>query len=190
VGCSGLNLWRRFYERSVYLKGEELEPRIVARCSFAAKHLCRGDVLEIGCSSGFGSTFIQEDTRYTGIDYNMDIVMMAMTNFGSHNRLFLKVDVRDVNIPFYDNIIAFEFLEHISFGGKFAQYLKTRCNTLICSVPYKEEKGHWGPHHRIHNLSEENFPGFTYKFISFDGRLIDTPEKENGDNLMLMLWER
>lgn len=176
------------YERSVYLKGEQLEPRIIARYDFAKDNLFGNKVLEIGCSAGYGASVLPKDICYTGIDYNAPIIEIATREFGDGNHTFIHTKVQDFDLGFYDTIIAFEFLEHVDFGVALAQVLKQHCSNLICSVPYNEPKGFWGEHHVLHELTEKDFPDFDYSYISFDGELLDQPIAFDGTNLMLMKW--
>lgn len=145
-------------------------------------------VLDIGCSSGFGSRFF-EGFDYTGIDYNKDIIEFAKDQYGNENVKFINADINTVDLDFYDNIIVFECLEHLPNGKELAQELKKHCNNLFCTVPYKEPVGAWGKYHLIHNLTENNFPGFEYKWMHRNGKVYDTPDPTTF-NLMYMHWHK
>jgi GT2 family glycosyltransferase/intein/homing endonuclease/2-polyprenyl-3-methyl-5-hydroxy-6-metoxy-1,4-benzoquinol methylase len=182
------------YERAVIDNKEDLSgyKRETARYSFAASLIPEGSkVLEIGCSSGYGLRFFPKNIQYTGIDYDEAIINYARENFAGPNRKFICADINTFEFKeHYDVIVAYEIIEHLDNGKEIAQKLKNHCNKLIISTPFKENIGLWGVHHKLHKLSERDFPSFEYKFISEDGRLIDKPEMFNGMNLMLMVWEK
>jgi SAM-dependent methyltransferase len=179
------------FERNVYVQGEPLDTRAALRYTIAGSFIKEGmKVLDIGCSSGFGSTLLPKNIIYHGVDYDANIIQLAKENFGDDNHTFEQADMASYSIGTYDVIIAYEFLEHITFGIPFAQMLKTRCDRLFCSVPYNETPGFWGPFHVLHKLTEKDFPDFDYFYISFEGALIDAPQYDDGSNLMLMKWRR
>jgi len=180
------------YERAVIDPTEDLTdfPREVMRYEFAAKNLTGKKVLEIGCSSGYGLRFLPPDIEYTGVDYDAAIVDFAQKHFGGPNRTFVHADIHEFEfLERYDTIIAFEVIEHLDDGKELAQKLKAHCDTLLISTPYREHPGLWGAHHKLHRLSEKDFPGFAHTFLSEDGRFLDKPDKFDGRNLMLMKWE-
>lgn len=143
-------------------------------------------VLDIGCSSGFGSRFF-EGFDYTGVDYNEDIIRFAKDQYPKGT--FIHTDINKFDLGFYDNIVVFECLEHLTNGKELAQELKKHCNNLFCTVPYKEPVGAWGKYHLIHGLSEVDFPGFEYKYMRRDGKVYDTPDPQYF-NLMYMHWHK
>jgi 2-polyprenyl-3-methyl-5-hydroxy-6-metoxy-1,4-benzoquinol methylase len=179
------------WEREVYLDKETIGSRAYSRYNWASKYIKENDsVLDIGCSTGFGTTLLPANINYTGVDYDVDAIILANRHFGDGRHKFINSDIKNYRIPFFDAIIAFEFIEHISFGITFAQFLKTSCNKLFCSVPYNETKGLWGPHHVLHGLIENDFPCFEYTYMTIDGELIEKPIAYDGSNLMLLKWER
>lgn len=167
------------YERNVYLRGEEVEPRVRHRYEWASQ-FAHGKILDIGCSTGFGTQFLTKNVTYCGLDKDPQIIELAKENFGSGNISFVceEFTFGAIQKTNWDTIIAFEFLEHLSEGVMVAQFLKKYCKTLLCSVPYNEEPGFWGPHHLLHNLTERNFPGFEYDLNAVEST-----------GLMLMRWE-
>ncbi len=184
-------------ERFVAGKNDKIEARETARYEYA-KQIIESQykpiykILDIGCSSGYGSRIITKigvDTEfrefqsaivnYTGIDYDQTIIDYAKTEFPEHR--FFQFDITTPEfITFlenekFDTIIAFEVLEHIDNGKELAQILKRHCKTLICSVPYNEPVGFWGEHHKLHGLTEKDFPNFDKDYISFDGEITNAP---------------
>ena len=181
------------YERAVVDASEDMNslPREKARYEFAAKNLQGKKILEIGCSSGYGLRFFPSDIEYTGIDYDSAIIEFAKENFSGPNRKFIHADINTVELTeYYDTIIAFEVIEHLDNGKEIAQKLKKHCDTLLITTPYKEVPGLWGIHHKLHRLSEKDFPAFEYHFINEEGHLLDKPDQFNGLNLMIMKWEK
>jgi GT2 family glycosyltransferase len=113
---------------------------------------------------------------------------VAKQEYGDDYHQFLHADINDVNIEICDVIIAFEVLEHLDNGREIAQELKKHCKCLLTTVPFMEPVGLWGPHHKLHGLSQEDFPGFEYKFMNEKGEITD--RKQQGEiNLLLMKWE-
>jgi len=172
-------------ERAVIGKTDEAPPREEARYKWAAEKLAGPDVLEIGCSSGYGLRFMPDDINYLGIDKDAGVIDYARSQFGNR---FRAADINDFELKFYDTIIAFEVIEHLDRGLEFAQKLKMHCRKLLLTVPYKEPPGFWGPHHRLHELTEDDFPGFHYVWMDEQGRITDKPT-DNPINLMLMEWD-
>ena len=179
-------------ERAVISKVDNINrfPREKTRYEWAAKNLTGKDILEIGCSSGYGTKLLPNDIEYIGLDYSDEVIQYARREFGDENHLFVHADINKVNFIKHDTIIAFEVLEHLDNGLQWAQELKKYCDTLLITVPFKEVKGLWGVHHKLHDLDITDFPDFEYSFISEDGRIIDKPERFDGMNLLLMKWQR
>lgn len=185
------------WERTVLGKDDiidtDIYAREIARYRFASQYVRSGmRVLEIGCSSGFGTGFLPRDIEYLGVDYSKEIIGYAERNFGdkTHEFLWSSIDkFLEENKEHFDVIIAFEVLEHIKNGREVAQALKERCDTLLLTTPYREPVGFWGKHHVLHGLSENDFPGFEYKFMHINGAIETYPTVEIA-NLLLMVWER
>ena len=85
-------------------------PRIEFRLREIARHLLPGRVLDIGCRDGYLQRFLGDDHEYYGVDIVEDA--------GRNIRNFYHVDVTREPLPmedgFFDNVVAGEFLEHIS----------------------------------------------------------------------------
>ena len=179
------------YERAVFLKGDPVFPRETTRYQWASKHLLGKNVLEIGCSTGYGSQFLNVD-NYMGLDYDPIIVDVAIDqNWGDHAG-FLQADINYFEFQQYDTIIAFEVIEHLDNGLEIVEKLKKHCKRLLISVPWNEPKGFWGEHHKLHGLNESNFPDFVFGYINHAGEYSLVPEEitpENPSNLMLCRWD-
>ena len=173
------------FERHVNLAGEEVPAREAARYKWAAERALSGSILEIGCSSGFGSQFFHPVADYTGVDYDKKIIDVARFEFGGKNRNFEWADINTYDLEQYDTIVAFEVIEHLDNGLEIVEKLKKHCTTLLISVPYKEPPGYWGEHHKLHMLDESHLPGFKYTFCDEHGNLADKPIKNSPFNLML-----
>lgn len=175
------------YERAVIGKDDIVPPREKTRYEWAAQHLRGTRVLELGCSSGYGQRFFPSDIDYTGIDYDEAILKYAKKHFPDGKYVHLDLEKEEIEGE-WDTIIAFEVLEHLDNAFDLAQKLKKKCKRLLCTVPYREPPGLWGPHHKHHNLTENEFPGFSYQFINRDGILGASPFQDV-INLMLMYWD-
>lgn len=201
-------------ERAVFGFGDTVFPRETTRYAWAAEKMKNyiqsfvqhhGEdpclqVVEFGCSSGYGLQFFHDMiSTYEGFDYDADILKYADEQFGTVydcETAFTHVDIAkwyeldkfaDLEA---DVIIAFEFLEHLDKGREIAQELKKHCKLLLCTAPYKEPPGFWGPHHKLHQLTENDFPNFRYKFMSESGQMGDRPWEEGAKiNLLMFAWE-
>jgi GT2 family glycosyltransferase len=176
-------------ERAVIGKSDEVPPRERTRYEWARDHLVGKKVFEVGCSSGYGLRMLGdvEGLDYLGIDKDEAVITYAKETFGDR---FVVADVNTFELGQYDTIIAFEVLEHLENGREIAQRLKKHCRCLLASVPYDEPPGFWGPHHRMHHLTERDFIGFKYEFIDDKGNLSARAlhDEKNQVNLMLMRW--
>jgi len=178
-------------ERFVAGKNDIIEPREKARYEYASR-FCDIDkrVLDIGCSSGYGSRMLNH-TDYTGVDYDASVIDYAKQEFPQQS--FFQHDITSddfedfLRIGKFDVIIAFEILEHVDNGREIAQMLKQYCTTLICSTPFNETPGFWGEHHKLHRLTEQDFPNFNHKFMDWNGIITERPT--NDTVIMVMDWK-
>lgn len=176
------------FERAVFLKGDPVYPREASRYIWANEHLLGKSILEIGCSSGFGIQFLPNDIYYVGVDYDKKIIEYASKQGWRNNTLYVHADINTLALQQHDTIIAFEVIEHLHNGLEIVEKLKQHCKRLLISVPYKEPKGFWGEHHKLHELSHEDFPDFKAQFIDANGYVLNYPNP-NTFNLMLLRWD-
>jgi hypothetical protein len=172
------------FERYMAIKGEEVLPREKGRYQWASSRTIGSTLLEIGCSNGYGSQFFDNSVDYLGLDYDAAIIEVAREEGWGENKRFINADINTFDLGQYDTIVAMEVIEHIDTGKEIAQKLKKHCKRLLITVPYMEEPGFWGEHHKLHRLTEADFPGFAYQFMGENGEIADQPH--NGImNLML-----
>jgi GT2 family glycosyltransferase len=181
------------YERAVFLKGDAVFPRETQRYEWAAKNVLGSNLLEIGCSTGYGVQFLPETvTQYLGLDYDPIIVDVARDQNWRPNYKFDWADINSYELGQYDTILAFEVIEHLDNGLEVVEKLKKHCKRLLITVPHNEPKGFWGEHHRLHGLTEKDFPGFKFAYINHHGGITDTlvpVENCNPSNLMICRWD-
>ena len=184
------------YERAVFLKGDPVYPREATRYLWANRNLKENllgqSVLEIGCSTGYGSQFLPNNIQYLGLDYDPIIIQVAQEQQWNENTSFVQADINDYPIQQYDTIIAFELIEHIDNGLEIAQKLKKHCKRLLLTTPHNEPPGFWGEHHKLHGLNESHFPGFKFEYINEHGYILEKPQDisdQNKFNLMIMSWD-
>lgn len=181
------------YERAVFLKGDPVYPREATRYLWANRNLLGKNILEIGCSTGYGSQFFPNDSNYIGLDYDPVIIEVARKQEWGLNTSFSLADINTYPLAQYDTIIAFELIEHLDNGLEIAQMLKNHCKRLLLTTPHNEPVGFWGEHHKLHGLNESNFPDFKYNYINEHGYISETlPEINDANkfNLMIMSWDR
>lgn len=179
------------YERAVFLKHDPVFSRETTRYKWANEHLLGKKVLELGCSTGYGTQFFPDDIDYTGLDYDKTIINVANDQHWGGNKQFIYADINEYNLDFYDTIIAFEVIEHLDNGLEIVEKLKRHCNCLLITVPWNEPKGFWGEHHRLHGLNESHFVGFKFNYIDEHGNITNTVrpiDENNRCNLMIMSW--
>jgi 2-polyprenyl-3-methyl-5-hydroxy-6-metoxy-1,4-benzoquinol methylase len=182
------------YERAVFLKGDPVLPREATRYLWANRNLLGKNILEIGCSTGYGSQFLPNNINYMGLDYDPIIIDVAREQEWGLNTSFTNADINTYPLAQYDTIIAFELIEHIDNGLEIAQKLKNHCKRLLLTTPHNEPKGFWGEHHKLHNLNELHFPDFKFNYINEHGFISEQPQEINDHinrfNLMIMRWDR
>ena len=179
------------YERAVFLKDDPVFPREKQRYEWAAQNILEGSVLEIGCSTGYGFQFLPTKA-YVGLDYDPIIVDVAKNQHWSDDATFYQADINNYELGRYTNIIAFEVIEHLDNGLEIVEKLKLHCKRLLITVPHNEPKGFWGEHHRLHGLTEKDFPGFKFAYINHAGNISNVMEpvsKSNISNLMICRWD-
>lgn len=180
------------YERAVFLKGDAVFIREAARYQWAAKHTGGFNVLEIGCSTGYGVQFLPENINYLGLDYDPVIVNVAKEQEWRFGASFEQADVNTYELGQYDTIIAFEIVEHVDNGLEIVEKLKRHCKTLLITVPYNEPPGFWGHHHKLHGLNESHFPGFEFFYSDEHGNVTTEPQpisEGNRCNIMFCRWQ-
>lgn len=180
------------YERAVFLKDDPVFPRETQRYEWAAKNILPGSILEIGCSTGYGYQFLDKDATYIGLDYDPIIVDVAKEQQWNDNATFYYADINTYDLGRYSNIIAFEVIEHLDNGLQIVEKLKQHCKRLLITVPHNEPKGFWGEHHKLHGLTEKDFPGFKFNYISHNGDISDVMQEvttANPSNLMICRWD-
>jgi 2-polyprenyl-3-methyl-5-hydroxy-6-metoxy-1,4-benzoquinol methylase len=181
------------YERAVFLKGDPVLPREATRYLWANRNLLGKNILEIGCSTGYGSQFLPNDSNYIGLDYDPIIIEVAREQEWGLNTSFTNADINTYPLAQYDTIIAFELIEHLNNGLEIAQMLKNHCKRLLLTTPHNEPKGFWGEHHKLHGLNESHFPDFQFNYINEHGYITEQPQEindKNRCNLMIMRWDR
>jgi 2-polyprenyl-3-methyl-5-hydroxy-6-metoxy-1,4-benzoquinol methylase len=180
------------FERAVFLKGDPVFPREATRYLWANRNLLGKNILEIGCSTGYGSQFLPNDANYIGLDYDPFIIEVAREQEWGLNASFTFADINTYPLTQYDTIIAFELIEHLDNGLEIAQKLKKHCKRLLLTTPLNEPVGFWGEHHKLHGLNESHFPNFKYEYINEEGFISKEPaeiKEGNRFNLMIMRWD-
>jgi len=180
------------YERAVFLKGDPVFIRETTRYIWANQNLLGKNILEIGCSTGYGSQFLPNDIKYLGLDYDPVIIQVAQEQQWNENTSFVHADINTYPLEQYDTIIAFELIEHLDNGLEIAQKLKKHCKRLLLTTPHNEPPGFWGEHHKLHGLNESHFSGFKFEYINEHGFISETLREVNDSNkfnLMMMSWD-
>jgi len=181
------------YERAVFLKNDPVLPREASRYIWANKNLYGKNILEVGCSTGYGCQFLPNDINYLGLDYDPIIIDVAHDQNWGDNVKFSCTDINQMELAKFDTIIAFEVIEHLDNGLELVERLKQHTKRLLITVPWNEPPGFWGEHHKLHGLNESNFRGFEFNYIDQHGRISDLPvaiTQDNHFNLMIARFDR
>lgn len=170
------------FERAVFLKDDTVFPRETTRYKWAAAHLKGNKILDVGCTTGYGYQFLPNNIDYIGVDYDPTIVDVAKSQDWGENVSFRCENIMDILDPEkiksfgrYDTIIAFEVIEHLDKPIEVVNTLKRMCDRLLITVPYKEPKGFWGEHHKLHDINETFFPDSKIMYMNEEGDLGDKP---------------
>jgi SAM-dependent methyltransferase len=94
-------------------------------------------VYDMGCGTGYGSCIVGRTRKYIGIDKNYDSIKYAREKYGTINFIcedILEYIKRHKNIR---NVVMLEVLEHLNKedGKELLQYINTKCNRFIVTVP-------------------------------------------------------
>ena len=181
------------YERAVFLKNDPVLPREASRYIWANKNLYGKNILEVGCSTGYGCQFLPNDINYLGLDYDPIIIDVAHDQNWGDNVKFSCTDINQMELAKFDTIIAFEVIEHLDNGLELVERLKQHTKRLLITVPWNEPPGFWGEHHKLHGLNESNFRDFEFNYIDQHGRISDLPmaiSQDNHFNLMIARFDR
>ena len=180
------------FERAVFLKNDPVLPREASRYIWANQHLLGKNILEIGCSSGYGIQFLPNDIYYVGVDYDLRIIQCAANQGWRNNTFYVHADINTLELQQHDTIIAFEVIEHLDNGLEIVEKLKKHCQRLLITVPHNEPVGFWGEHHKLHGLTEKDFPDFQFEYIDEHGNissLLRALDTSNRFNLMICRWD-
>ena len=147
----------------------------------------RGKILDLGCGDGYGSEILSnvDGTHVVGIDKDMMGVHVNSNIDYIQNTVeaYLKMCGQ------FGWIVMFEILEHLESTEDVLSLVKTKCNHVIGSIPYKEEESN--VFHKHFNLDESVFdimkPQFSFEFYGQGGRAFDMPVKDSiGKNLLFV----
>lgn len=173
------------FERAAFSKNERLGDREFARYAWAAKNTT-GNVFEYGCSAGYGSRFAP--LGYHGVDKDSDAITFAQKEYGDRGVFSVGGFEEPRMRP--ETIWAMEVIEHLEDGLAVAQTLKGYADTVLLTVPYFESPGFWGPHHKLHRLTAEDFPGYSAEYMWSDCTIHKEPPLSEGGLLLLKYTEQ
>jgi 2-polyprenyl-3-methyl-5-hydroxy-6-metoxy-1,4-benzoquinol methylase len=85
------------------------------RYQWAASQLHSGKVLDLGCGTGYGSTFFKSPVQYLGLDADAESIEWARAHYSMPNILFRNGSAAPLDLPSssVDAIVCFEVLEHV-----------------------------------------------------------------------------
>lgn len=196
---SAFDIVNNNWERFVIGKNDEIPPVEKARYEYMQDVLKEKTpakkplkIYEIGCGTGYGTRYLPEGCEYVGYDYSDAALGFARREYGEtagvrFEKLDLELVFNKENPEKYfegaDAIIAYEVLEHLHNGKEIAQKLKELAPLVLITIPKDEEPGFWGPHHILHHLTEEDFPGYDFRNITYNGMNV---KKDNFKGALLL----
>ena len=104
------------WERAVFLKGDPVGGREAARYLWANQNLLGASMLELGCSTGYGSQFFPQQVNYLGLDYDPIIIDVAKEQNWGLKKWFVQADINTYEFLDHETIVAFEVIEHLANG--------------------------------------------------------------------------
>ncbi|PIS34962.1 MAG: hypothetical protein COT36_04810 [Parcubacteria group bacterium CG08_land_8_20_14_0_20_38_56] len=119
-------------------------PEHIERYSFALDYVKAKRILDIACGAGYGSALLAEKAnQVVGLDIDKDSIDYAKSHYSRQNLKFIMGDAQNFNFPdsFFDAIVSFETIEHLSSPSKFLKELKKVLKPngiLILSSPDRE----------------------------------------------------
>ncbi len=143
--------------------GQETLAFHLERYDFAAKHIASGNVLDIACGVGYGTSLIAEKVdrleSITGVDISPNAIQYAKERY-AHSKI--KFIAADAMLYFEDNkydvIISLETIEHLPkpelFIDNMQQLLKPN-GLMITSVPVTPSVDA-NPHH-LTDFTQKSF---------------------------------
>ena len=134
------------------------------RYAFAIQHSKTGQLLDIACGSGYGSSEIINNEKFyyshiTAVDYSKHTLDYALKRYAHPNITFICSDAMIYNPAIsYDTIISLETIEHLADPGIFARKLELLLKDdgrLIISAPITPSTD--GNTHHLTNFSSRSF---------------------------------
>lgn len=116
-------------------------------------------VLDIGCGTGYGVRMMRDAGHFVvGIDHNQKAIADGGYLDGCYTMHFPLPDFVFANN--FNAITMFEVVEHNSNGMEMVEHATRYAQTILLSVPYKENPG-GNMYHRLFNLEERDFRWLT-----------------------------
>jgi SAM-dependent methyltransferase len=103
-------------------------------------YLLPGNVLDVGCGSGLYSYNI---ISHIGVNRVLQLDVLDRRDPKAHNVPFREMDVQklDIGDDCYENIIAFDVMEHLDDDGLFLREVRRICcGRLFLSVPNADDE--------------------------------------------------
>ena len=143
--------------------GQETLAFHLERYEFACKHIETGDVLDIACGVGYGTSFLAEKNKnihsITGVDISAGAIQYAKKRYQHDKINFVAADGMLFQVDHkYDVIISLETIEHVPEPEKFIDNLKRQLKPnglMITSVPVTPSVDA-NPHH-LTDFTQKSF---------------------------------
>lgn len=117
----------------------------VKRYKFASKY-CNGlKVLEVGCGYGFGALLMSGYAEYVGVDIDHKAIEWGKGHINKAKFLLLENLEEMYGSAYFDMVIAFEVIEHVSDPKSFLNTLRSNAKPngkIIISTPNGHYSGH------------------------------------------------
>ena len=143
--------------------GQETLAFHLERYEFASKHIVSGDVLDIACGVGYGTSYLAEKNvdvhSITGVDISRGAIEYAKERYQHSKINFVVADAMLYQVEKkYDVIISLETIEHLPQPELFIQNMQRQLKSnglMISSVPVTPSVDA-NPHH-LTDFTQKSF---------------------------------
>jgi len=160
---------------------------VISRYKFAATFAEGKSVLDVGCGTGLGLTFLTKSAKYVvAIDYSEETIAHARQTNHAPNLTYEVMDCKDLkfNSEKFDLVTSFNLIEHIYEQEKFIQEVKRVLKSdgiFICSTPNTEVFNPGGQyyHFHVHEFTLQEFKELLeryFKVVEMFGQLYNSAE--------------
>jgi 2-polyprenyl-3-methyl-5-hydroxy-6-metoxy-1,4-benzoquinol methylase len=139
---------------------------------FAAQFVIGKKVLDVGCGTGYGSSYLAElASSVVGIDLSRQALRFARARYRKPNLQYLRMNAEKLNFPSrsFDFVISTENFEHLSnqeMNLREMARVLTQDGILLLGTPNREMFIGWNNPYHTHELAYEELLAMIGKYFS------------------------